>query len=130
MGGWVVGVLVIVAVLSIWRAFGPLTYPGDMWRQSDTAAIARNFARYGMNLFRPQIDWGGAGPGYVETELPLLPWLTAGLYLVFGEHPSLGRLISVGFMMVAAAAFWALARSLVPLPAARWAVWRSRSRRS
>lgn len=122
LGRWVVVVLVVVAALSVARAFGPLTYPGDIWRQSDTATIARNFARDGMQLFWPQIDWRGAGPGYVETELPLMPWLAAALYLVFGEHPSLGRLVSLAFTVVAAAAFWGLARRLLPLGAARWAL--------
>ena len=38
------------------------------WRQTDTAAIARNFYYNGFNILYPQIDWGGAGPGYVESE--------------------------------------------------------------
>jgi hypothetical protein len=100
LGRLVVGVLVAVTVLSVIRCFGPLSYPGDIWRQADTATIARNFARNGMDLFFPQIDWGGAGPGYVETELPLMPWLTGALYLVFGEQEWLGRLVSLVFMLV------------------------------
>jgi hypothetical protein len=115
-------VVAIVTVLSVIRAFAPMTYPGDLWRQSDTATIARNFAQNGMNLFYPQINWGGAGPGYVETELPLQPWLSAALYLVFGERVVLGRLVSLAFMMIAAAAFWGLARRLLPLAGARWAL--------
>lgn len=58
-----------------------------------------------MNLFFPQINWGGNGPGYVETELQLMPWLTGGLYLIFGEREFLGRLVSLAFMVAAAAAF-------------------------
>ncbi|WP_433290593.1 ArnT family glycosyltransferase [Pseudonocardia sp. CA-142604] len=119
---WVLAIVGIVVVLSVVRAFGPLTYPGDIWRQSDTATIARNFAANGMNIFFPQINWGGAGPGYVESEFQLLPWLTAVLYLVFGEHVALGRLVSLGFMLVAAGAFWGLARRLLPATAARWAL--------
>ncbi|WP_433505487.1 ArnT family glycosyltransferase [Pseudonocardia halophobica] len=114
--------LAVVVVLSVVRAFGPLTYPGDIWRQADTATIARNFARNGMNLFFPQINWGGNGPGYVETELPLMPWLTGGLYLIFGEHEFLGRLVSLAFMVAAAAAFWGLARRVLPAAPARWAL--------
>jgi 4-amino-4-deoxy-L-arabinose transferase-like glycosyltransferase len=117
--------LVVVGLstlLSVVRAFGPLTYPGDIWRQSDTATIARNFAENGMQLFFPQINWGGAGPGYVETELPLMPWLSAALYQVFGEHAFLGRLLSLAFMLVATAAFWGLVRRLLPRDAARWAL--------
>ena len=111
-----------VSVLSVVRAIGPMTYPGDIWRQSDTATIARNFARGGMHLFYPQINWAGAGPGYVETELPLMPWLAAALYQVFGEQEWLGRLVSLTFMLVATAAFWGLARRLLPPVAARCAL--------
>ena len=56
-------VLLVVTTLSVVRAFGPLTYPGDIWRQSDTASLARNYAEHGLNLFMPQINWGGNGPG-------------------------------------------------------------------
>jgi 4-amino-4-deoxy-L-arabinose transferase-like glycosyltransferase len=121
--GWLTtGLLTVMTTWSAFRAFGPLSYPGDIWRQSDTASIARNFARNGMNLFYPQINWGGNGPGYVETELPLMPWLTAGLYRVFGEHEWLGRLVSLLFMLVAVWAFWGLARRLLAATHARWAL--------
>ncbi|MCE3555475.1 glycosyltransferase family 39 protein [Pseudonocardia sp. RS11V-5] len=120
---WVLAIAAVVIALSIARAFAPMTaYPGDIWRQSDTATIARNFAANGMNIFFPQINWGGAGPGYVEAEFQLMPWLTALTYLVFGEHIVLGRLISLAFMLLAAAAFWGLARRLLPATAARWAL--------
>ena len=122
LGKWALAAVAVVTVLSVVRAFGPMAYPGDIWRQSDTASMARNFATGGMNLFFPQINWGGAGPGYVETEFPLMPWLSAALYQVFGEHDWLGRLVSLAFMLVATAAFWGLARRLLPTGAARWAV--------
>ena len=115
-------VVLVVTVLSVVRAFGPMTYGSDIWRQSDTASIAHNFAVNGMNLFFPQIDWGGAGPGYVEAEFQLMPWLTALSYLVFGEHASLGRLISLAFMLVGVAAFWGVARRLLSPGAARWSL--------
>ncbi len=121
-GGPALIVVAVVTALSVVRAFAPMTYPGDLWRQSDTATIARNFALNGMNVFFPQVNWGGAGPGYVEMEFPLQPWLSAALYLVFGERVVLGRLVSLAFMLVAAAAFWQLARRLLPLTAARWAL--------
>ncbi|GAA1319504.1 ArnT family glycosyltransferase [Pseudonocardia xinjiangensis] len=122
IGRAALSVVAVVTLLSVVRAFGPLTYPGDIWRQSDTATIARNFATGGMQLFYPQINWGGAGPGYVETEFPLMPWLSAALYEVFGEHAWLGRLVSLVFMLVATAAFWGLARRLLPVRVARWAL--------
>ncbi|WP_181783430.1 glycosyltransferase family 39 protein [Pseudonocardia pini] len=115
-------VLGIVTVLSVVRAFGPLTYPGDLWRQSDTASMARNYAEHGPHLFLPQINWGGNGPGYVESELPIMPWLTGILYTLFGEHEVLGRLVSLAFMLLATWAFWGLAKRILPPAAARWAL--------
>ena len=62
LGRAAAAVVVVVAALSVVRTFGPLTYPGDIWRQADTATIARNFARNGMDLFYPQVNWGPSCP--------------------------------------------------------------------
>ncbi|MFN6500471.1 MAG: ArnT family glycosyltransferase [Nostoc sp. DedQUE01] len=64
------------------------------WRQSDTAAIARNFYENGFNLFYPQIDWGGNLPGYCETEFPIYSFIVALIYKLFGVSEFWGRLIS------------------------------------
>src|SRR4029077_9685383 len=51
----------------------------DHWslRQSDVAAIARNFLQNGFRFGYPQIDWAGNAPGYVGTEFPILPFIAA-----------------------------------------------------
>ncbi|MFC4944714.1 ArnT family glycosyltransferase [Pseudonocardia sp. GCM10023141] len=122
LGRFALVVVGIVAVLSVVRAFLPMEFLGDIWRPADTASIAHNFFVGGMHLFDPQIDWGGAGPGYVESELQLLPWLSAVLYHVFGEHAWVGRLVSLAFMAIGTGTFWVLARRLLPGAAARWAL--------
>ncbi|MFQ5686785.1 MAG: ArnT family glycosyltransferase [Candidatus Scalindua sp.] len=67
-----------------------------MWRQCATASIARNFYYNGMNIFYPQVLWGGATEGYIgETEFHLYPFAIATLYKLFGVHESLGRLVSI-----------------------------------
>jgi 4-amino-4-deoxy-L-arabinose transferase-like glycosyltransferase len=112
----------VVVVLSVVRAFLPMPWLGDIWRPADTATIAHNFFVGGMNLFYPQINWGGAGPGYVEAELQILPWISAALFGVFGEHAWVGRLVSLAFMLGGLAVFWALVKRLVPPRTARWAL--------
>jgi hypothetical protein len=102
-----VGCLIALAVvIRIPLIFLPLTYSQDIWRQADTASIAHNFFVNGHRLFYPQINWGGSGPGYVEAEFQLYPWLTSFLYSAFGQHVWLGRglslLFSVGTMAAAA----------------------------
>src|SRR5919197_5276001 len=67
------------------------------WRQADVAMIAENFYRHGFNLFYPQINWAGPAPGYVGTEFPLVPFLAAGLYQIFGVQDWIGRVLLVGF---------------------------------
>ncbi len=67
-----------------------------MWRQCETASIARNFYYNGMNIFYPQVLWGGVTEGYVgETEFHLYPFAVAILYKLFGVHEYLGRLVSI-----------------------------------
>ena len=54
------------------------------WRQADTAAMARHFSQAGTPIWLPQIDWGGASAGFVESEFPLYPFLVSRLYSLMG----------------------------------------------
>jgi hypothetical protein len=63
------------------------------WRPTDLAAIALNYYRHGFDFLHPQILWGGNGPGYVETEFPLIPYSIALLYGVFGVHDWLALVV-------------------------------------
>jgi hypothetical protein len=91
------------------------------WRQADGLSVTRNFARHGYHLFWPQIDWGGAGPGYVEMEFPLLPWLGALLQKLVGPYELLPALLPLlaSFGLVFAIA--AVARRVFGPAAAFWA---------
>src|SRR5438128_11567273 len=61
------------------------------WRQSDVAAIARNFSEGGFRFAHPQIDWAGNATGYVGTEFPILPFVAAICYQFAGIHEWIGR---------------------------------------
>ena len=65
------------------------------WRQADTAAMARHFSQAGTPIWLPQIDWGGASAGFVESEFPLYPFLVSRLYSLIGVQEWLGRGLSV-----------------------------------
>ncbi|MBM2841089.1 MAG: 2 protein, partial [Bacteroidetes bacterium] len=60
----------------------------------------------------PQIDWGGAGPGYVEMEFPIIPFLTAIFYKMFGVHDVLALVIPFLGGIGVVVAVYALARRL------------------
>jgi len=80
------------------------------WRQSDVAAIARNFYENGFDFAYPQIDWAGDQPGYVGTEFPILPFLAAICYKFLGVHEWIGRLQAVILFALSLPFFFLLVR--------------------
>ena len=93
------------------------------WRQSDVAAIARNFQENGFHFAWPQIDWAGDQPGYVGTEFPILPYLAALIYRFAGNHPWIGRGQAVLLFAVSLPFFFLLMRRLLGNVAAGWALF-------
>src|SRR6266700_7080892 len=93
------------------------------WRQSDVAAIARNFFEHGFRFGYPQIDWAGGSAGYVGTEFPILPFLAAICYKFVGIHEWIGRSQSVIFFAISLPLFFLLVREIFGGTAAIWATF-------
>src|SRR5437762_7065036 len=93
------------------------------WRQSDVAAIARNFANNGFRFAYPQIDWAGSAPGYVGTEFPILPFVAAICYKFAGVHEWIGRSQAVISFAVSLPFFFLLVRDVFGSTAAIWATF-------
>lgn len=101
-----------VRAAAVWR---PIDYTSTSpWRECDLGMIARNFWRDGMNIMHPRIDWRGDTPGDVECELPLLAWLMAAGYHVFGYHEEIGRALALLTSLATLWAFFKLARGILP----------------
>lgn len=90
----------------------------NLWREVDVGSIARNYYQENMNPFYPRIDWRGAGPGFVESEFPLQSWLGANLYILFGYHEWLLRLIAMIATLGSCIVFFFLAGMLLSEKAA------------
>ena len=93
------------------------------WRQSDVAAIARNFLQNGFRFGYPQIDWAGNAPGYVGTEFPILPLIAAVCYKFAGVHEWIGRIQAVILFAVSLPFFFLLVREIFGSTAAVWATF-------
>jgi hypothetical protein len=93
------------------------------WRQSDVAAIARNFSEGGFRFAYPQIDWAGDATGYVGTEFPILPFVAAICYKFAGVHEWIGRTQAVIFFAVSLPFFFLLVRETFGSTAAVWAAF-------
>jgi hypothetical protein len=92
------------------------------WRQSDVAAIARNYSTNGFHFAAPQIDWAGNEAGYVGTEFPILPFAAALSYRLTGIHPWIGRLQAVLFFALSIPFFFSLVREAFDEEAAGWSL--------
>ena len=93
------------------------------WRQSDVAAIARNYFQGGFHFAHPQIDWAGDQPGYVGTEFPVLPFLAAICYKIVGVHEWVGRVQAVILFAISLPFFFLLVRNVFGETAASWALF-------
>lgn len=112
---WIIAIFLVAAairLIDVWRPIDGTIR--EAWREADTGAIARNFYREGMNIFQPRIDWRGDGPGNVEAEFPLYPWLVACLYHVFGYHEEILRVVSYLISLACCTMFLRLAGRLLP----------------
>jgi 4-amino-4-deoxy-L-arabinose transferase-like glycosyltransferase len=115
----------IVAAAFIVRLIGidqPFIDPWS-WRQSDVAAIARNYFENGFHFARPQIDWAGNERGFVGTEFPILPFVAAICYRSFGVHEWIGRIQGVLFFVLALPFFFGLLRRIFGEVVALWATF-------
>lgn len=95
----IVLILIVAIIPRVIKIFSPII-GAHSWRQADTAAIARNFYEYDMNILYPRIDWGGNTAGLVECEFPIYQYLLATVYSLFGVDIIFGRFLSIIFSLL------------------------------
>ncbi|HEX7517377.1 MAG TPA: glycosyltransferase family 39 protein [Chthoniobacterales bacterium] len=120
---WTLIIIVLIAVVVRLIEIEQTFIDPWSWRQSDVAAIARNFLENGFHFNRPQIDWAGNAQGYVGTEFPILPFVAALCYRITGVQEWVGRIQGVIFFAVALPFFFLLVRRISGEVAALWATF-------
>ncbi len=63
-----------------------------VWRQTQTQTTIDNFYEEDFNIFNPRQNSRGDGDGIFRMEFPLMQWLIAGLYKIFGQSIFLTRI--------------------------------------
>lgn len=94
--------------MGVWLAAQVLwAFPSEIaddwmgWRQADTQTIALNFLHLGGNILYPRINWGGDGPGFVETEFQLYTFGIAQIMRLTGVSERPGLVLSLLAMAAA-----------------------------
>lgn len=98
-------ILLLGLVLRLYKIDIPLA-DHHSWRQSDTAAVARNFIKSGWHFFKPQIDnFISLHPNVPNKERlflvepPIYNSLVAGVYLILGVDIKWARMVSILFSL-------------------------------
>ncbi|AHJ99553.1 ArnT family glycosyltransferase [Hymenobacter swuensis] len=88
-----------------------------LWRQSNTMAVARNFAEEDMNILRPRVDRRNDSDGVTGMQFPSYEWVVALNYKVFGLHEAIPRMVNWLIFMAGVVAFHGLVKLLT---GSRW----------
>jgi 4-amino-4-deoxy-L-arabinose transferase-like glycosyltransferase len=92
-------VLLLAAILRLDNITQPFI-DDSAWRESSVAMMAENFYRKSWNIFYPEVNWVGPGPGYQGREFQTVSYIAALLYVVVGQHDWIGRCVAVAFGLV------------------------------
>ncbi len=101
------GLIVILGFLvRLYKINSPIA-DWHSWRQADTAAVTRNFVKFGFNPFVPKYDdLSGAAEhpianpgGFRFVEFPIYNMVVYPIYLLFGVNETYHRLVSVLFSL-------------------------------
>ena len=68
------------------------------WKEIDYLTISQNYWQNGFNFLQPEVTWPAEPPRVTEMELPLVPYISAILYQVFGYGSLTARAITLFLM--------------------------------
>ena len=88
-------VLFAIALISLamhFKHFSKDLVSIHVWRQTQTQSTIINFYEGDMNIFNPARNERGNGDGIFRMEFPLMQWLVAVTYKIFGNHLIITRI--------------------------------------
>lgn len=91
----IVGVLVLVVLAIRLATIGHPTLEWTAWKEIDYIYISQNYATNGFDFFHPAVSWPAEPPRVTEMEFPLVPFLTAAFYKIFGFNVYSVRLLTL-----------------------------------
>jgi hypothetical protein len=76
-------ILLSCLAIRLWTIGAP-ALDRTTWKEIDYIAISSNYWKHGFNFFHPEISWPADPPRYTAMEFPLVPYMAALLYEIFG----------------------------------------------
>ena len=107
----IISILIIAAALRLNNITQPFV-DDHAWRESSVAMMAQNFYQRSWNIFYPEVDWVGPGPGYQGREFQTITYIAALFYSLLGKHDWIGRCLAVTFGLLGIFALYQIVRLL------------------
>jgi hypothetical protein len=88
-------ILLSIALISLtmhYKHFSKDLMSIHVWRQTQTQSTIINFYEEDMNILNPRRNDRGNGDGIFRMEFPLMQWMVACTYKIFGNHLILSRI--------------------------------------
>jgi 4-amino-4-deoxy-L-arabinose transferase-like glycosyltransferase len=80
------------------------------WKEIDYLTISKNYWQNGFNFLKPEVTWPAEPPRVTEMELPVVPFITAIFYQLFGFSAFTARLVPLIAYLVMIIYVYKLAR--------------------
>ena len=84
--------IVVISSLMHRKHFSKDLMSIHVWRQTQTQSTINNFYEEDMNIFNPRRNDRGDSDGIFRMEFPLMQWLVACQYKIFGYHLIITRI--------------------------------------
>lgn len=83
--------ILVISFLMHARHFSKELVSIHVWRQTQTQSTIINFYEEDMNILNPRRNHRGDSEGIFRMEFPLMQWLVASTYKIFGKHLIISR---------------------------------------
>lgn len=84
--------IVLISFLMHYPHFSKELISFHAWRQTQTQTTINNFYEEDFNILNPRINNRGNTDGILRMEFPLMQWLIAASYKIFGSHIIITRI--------------------------------------
>lgn len=84
--------IVLISTAMHFKHFSKDLMSIHVWRQTQTQSTINSFYEEDMNIFNPRRNERGDSDGIFRMEFPIMQWLVASQYKIFGKHLIITRL--------------------------------------
>mgnify|MGYP001600289956 FL=1 len=102
----------VLLLIMHWRIFTTPLVGVHVWRQSQTQQNIDNFVNEDFNILNPRLNNHGNENPVQRMEFPLMQWIFACFYKVFGNHLIISRILSFVIGLLSVWGMYALIRQL------------------